>query len=102
MVLGHRMTHHAIVRARQRGVRQEELDLLLEFGEPTWNGSGATIISMNSAALRCARRELGREYGRVKVRDLYAVNVGGNIVTIGRRHGKLKNTRRTRHPKRGC
>ena len=86
------VSSHAADRRKERGIRQEEIDVLLRFGEYRPNGrGGATVVAMTAAARAKARNDLGREYSRLTKRlDIVVIVVDGVVVTVYRRRRRLK------------
>ena len=86
------VSSHAAGRCTERGIRQEEIDVLLRFGVYRPNGrGGATVVTMTAAGRAKAREDLGREYGRLTKRlDIVVMVVDGVVVTVYRRYRRLK------------
>ncbi len=86
------VSSHAVDRRQERGIRQEEIDIVLRFGEYRPNGrGGATIAAMTAAGRVKARQHLGPEYGRLTRRlDIVVVVVNGVVVTVYRRCRRLR------------
>ncbi len=57
-------TDHARQRSRQRGIPEDRIDIMIEFGERSWS-KGAHSFHVTKRARRRAERQLGRAYGRV-------------------------------------
>ncbi len=79
-------TTHAIHRCSQRGIRQQQVQWLLEFGCHTWN-RGAQVYFFDRARLKrlllklsSAERQLAE-----KAQKVYVVVVDGAVVTVGHR-----------------
>ena len=85
-------TSHAAGRRKQRGIRQEEVDVLLRYGGYRPNGrGGATVVAMTAAGRAKARADLGPEYDRLMKRlDIVVILVDGVLVTLYRRNRRLR------------
>ena len=57
-------TDHVRQRRQQRGIPEDRIDIMMEFGERSWS-KGAHSFHMTKRARRRAERQLGRAYGRV-------------------------------------
>ena len=87
-----RYTAHGAARCRQRGIRHEVVDLLLDYGQQGRH-HGADVIYMNKKARLQARRELGRRmFARIADRlDAYlVVSDDGAVITGAPRLRRLK------------
>ncbi|TXL70857.1 hypothetical protein FHP25_32655 [Vineibacter terrae] len=85
-------TAHGAARCRQRGIQQEVVDVLLDYGRQGRH-LGAEVIFMNKKARLHARRELGeRMFARIADRlDAYlVVSDDGAIITGAQRLKRLK------------
>ena len=83
---------HADRRRKERGIRHEEIDVLLCYGEYRLNGrGGAMVVAMSAAGRAEARADLGPEYDRlVKRLDIVVILVNGVLVTVYRRCRRLR------------
>jgi len=83
-----RTTEHADARLRQRGIPEELLGLLVEFGHERHDGHGARVLAFNKKARGRLRRALGpKVYARWESRlNVYAVvSLDESLVTVGHR-----------------
>lgn len=77
-------THHADVRARQRGIPPLILDLLLEFGSREHDARGAEIVFFDRHAKKYIEKHTGGLFSKLNEHlDAYAVLSGGKIITVG-------------------
>ena len=86
------LSSHASRRRKERGIRQEEIDVVLCFGDYRLNGrGGATVVAMTAAGRAEARADLGPEYDRLMKRlDIVVILVDGVLVTVYRRRRRLR------------
>lgn len=83
-VSGLALTGHAAARMRQRGIRAEALEALLDFGrERHLRSRGRTIVYLDKAARAWAGGRGGRAYA-ILGRDGVVVTVGHRYRRIGR------------------
>jgi hypothetical protein len=85
-------TSHGAARCRQRGIQQEIVDVLLDYGQQGRH-QGADVIYMNKESRLRASRELGkRVFARIADRlDAYlVVSDDGTIITAAQRLRRLK------------
>lgn len=86
-------THHARVRMQQRGISDEALDLLMQYGRSAHNHQGQVLVYMDRQLRKAALRACGREAGKAidRVKGLYAV-VGNNglVITVGHRYRRIR------------
>jgi hypothetical protein len=87
-----RMTDHAQVRTKQRGIPIPIVDLLLEFGSVVHDHRKGKIVFFDAASRRRVLRTKGKAFlrridGRL---DCYAViGSDGAVVTVGHRHKRI-------------
>lgn len=83
---------HAARRLKERGIRQEAINVLLCFGEYRPNGrGGATVVGMTATGRAKARADLGPEYDRLMKRlDIVVILVDGVLVTVYHRCRRLR------------
>ncbi len=87
-------SHHAYVRAQQRGIPPLIRDWLLQFGEERYDGRGGLLRFFSARS----RRELERFCGRAPVRRLaeylnaYLVEStsDGTVITVGHNYKALR------------
>ena len=86
-------SHHAAVRAQQRGIPPLVRDLLTEFGNSQYDGRGGVIKSFNGKSLRRMEKQLGSQPVRCLSRWLDAYIVvsafDGHTITIGHRDKRI-------------
>lgn len=81
---------HWQVRARQRAIPQQAIDLVLAYGDSVHDHQGAEIIYFSKRAKQRAERDGHvRGPGADKLADLYVVVAGGDLVTVGHRYKRL-------------
>ena len=84
------LTQHSCVRMKQRGVDQQMLDLLLDFGSIVPAG-GANYICFDNCSWEQVNRQVDlNKINRSKLRKLYAVEIGGRIVTVAHRLKRIR------------
>ena len=82
------LTQHARARLQQRGIPQNVLSELLDFGREVHDHRGSSVVYFNRQARERLRRACGNEeYRRLESHlNAYAVIGGqGQIVTVGHR-----------------
>lgn len=86
------MTLHALARMQQRGIPEQVLNLLLDFGQSQHDHRGAEILYFGKRALRQVERAAGHSALREveRHRRVYAVVTSeGGVSTVGHRNRKL-------------
>ena len=89
---GYRFTKHAQQRRQQRGIPEERIGIMMEFGERSWS-RGAHSLHMTKRARRRAERQLGRAYGRVADKFNFYLIIcphTGDVRTVAHREQRLK------------
>lgn len=84
-------THHAKVRARQRGVPTRTIDLLMRYGRRTYSHDGACIVTFDRAARDRIERECGHAAAQLKL-SAYAVLDATRqvVITLGHRSQRVR------------
>lgn len=85
-------THHAAIRAQQRGIPPMVDDLLDRYGHEEYDGHGAVTVYFDKQSLRVMERELGRRpISRfAEWHDAYKVrSVDGKTITLGHRTRRI-------------
>ena len=60
--IGHDLTAHARARMKQRGIRPEAVECLLDFGRESFDHRGGVVLYLDKAARRrLARAQPGRK-----------------------------------------
>lgn len=88
----YRFTKHARQRSQQRGIPDERIGIMMEFGERSWS-KGAHSFRMTKRARRRAARQLGRAYGRVADKFNFYLIIcpdTGAIRTVAPRKRRMK------------
>lgn len=70
-------TKHAKMRSNQRGIRKDELDVIIEFGKKKRSRDGSVSYYMTKRTCETAKRALGSAY--VKLSD----NIRSKAVVLG-------------------
>jgi hypothetical protein len=86
------LTPHARVRMQQRGIRQDALDALLDFGaERHVRSGGRAIVFLDKRArARLARVGLGGARAAERLKGAYAIVDGsGVVITVGHRFRRI-------------
>jgi len=87
-------THHASVRAQQRGIPPLIRDWLLAYGEEDYDGRGGVLRYFSNRSIRMMERSFGREPLRQMTRyfNSYLVesSVDGAVITMGHRLGSMR------------
>ena len=81
------LSAHAAIRLRQRSIPQAIVDLLIDFGEASSAGSGASRHSFSKRSWRAAAAYLGpaaKHYERY--RSAYVVMAGTSVITAAWAH----------------
>jgi len=92
-VIEERLTEHAAIRARQRGVDPVVLDCLLSFGSSVHDHQGGEIVVFDHKAFRRLERAVDAALLRrvSDHRSLYAVrSTDGALVTVGHRFRRVR------------
>ena len=87
------ITHHAQARLQQRGIPDNIVENLLEFGCHTYDHRGGTILFFDHKARNRLRRQIaGDPYKQIESHlDTYAVlGSDGVIITVGHRTQRIK------------
>ena len=86
------ITKHAEARMQQRGVTQEALDLLLDYGARAPAGKGAEIVYFDKKARDRLMKKSGSRAIRPGSKQLksYAVCKGAMIVTVGKLYRRVR------------
>lgn len=87
-----RMTSHAEVRLRQRGIRTDVLDCLLAYGRREHDHADCEILYFDTRAIERVQRQEGPQLAHLVSdhRDVYAVvDSDGCIVTAGHRFRRI-------------
>jgi hypothetical protein len=87
-----KLTQHAAVRMKQRGIREQTLECLFRYGSKVHDHRGRVIVFFDKQA----RKRLIAGYGQDNVRqldsqiDAYAViSEDGDVVTVGHRTKRI-------------
>jgi hypothetical protein len=91
--MSERLTEHAAVRARQRGVDPVVLDCLLAYGTAVHDHQGGEIVVFDRKAFRRLERSVDVTLVRrvADRRTLYAVRgMDGALVTVGYRYRRIR------------
>ncbi|OYD53807.1 hypothetical protein CGK74_11415 [Thauera propionica] len=86
------ITHHAARRLQQRGIPDDILPLLMQFGAREYDKRGAKLIYLTHKGRERIRRTVGADlYNRLEpVLDIYAVvDTAGTVVTVGHRTHRI-------------
>ena len=81
-------SNHMVVRSQQRGIKEEIVDVLIDFGDPSHTRGGTISYCMNKKSRKRARAELGGAKYRELERWMgcYAVvSPEGTVITLARR-----------------
>ena len=85
-------TPHARARMQQRGIRPDELEMLLDFGtERHLHQQGCEVVFWDKKArARLAKRDPGAARAAERVKRTYAVvGSSGEVITIGHRYKRI-------------
>jgi len=80
-------TKHAETRQQQRGIKNETVDLLLQYGKKTYKNNGTAVLCFPKKV----QTQLEQEYKNIKnLRNAYAlITTNENrIITVGHRYKK--------------
>ena len=85
------LTAHARSRMKQRGIRPEAVECLLDFGRESFDHRGGVVLYLDKAARRrLARAQPGRK-DLERVAGMYAVlGMDGAVITVGHRRGRVR------------
>jgi hypothetical protein len=88
------LTQHAAIRMQQRGIKEETLNCLFQYGKKTYDRRGCLVVYFDKQARK--RIQLN-QYENIPPKsiqawmDTYAVvTVDGEILTVGHRFKKIK------------
>lgn len=88
------MTHHAVIRAQQRGLPPFVDQLLDQYGHEEHDGRGAIAVQFDKDGRRKMEREMGRELVRRLGNWLNAYKIrsshDGATITVGIRYKKIR------------
>ncbi len=82
------LTRHARVRMRQRGIRAEQLELLLEYGRERHLHQGCEIVFLDKAARRRMEHADPRA-ARIPGNAYAILGRNGVVVTVGHRYRRI-------------
>ena len=91
-------TRHIEKRKRQRGISDECIKVVLEFGKKERTRDNCYSYSMTQQTYDLAQKKLGDDFRRVrdKVRRIYVVvGAGGSIVTAAYRNNHSRRGKRS-------
>lgn len=82
------MSRHADKRAKQRGIHEDALPLLMAYGQSEHDGQGGIRYFMTTAALDTLRRVVGHTQKLDELAGVYAVVSadGQTAITLGHRY----------------
>lgn len=86
------LSQHADIRAQQRGIPRDVLDILLRYGRQEHDHMGGLVVTFDAHSLeRVMRQEPASTWRRVsESRSLYAViDISGHVITAGHRYRRL-------------
>lgn len=86
------MSQHARVRMQQRGIPEDVLLLLFQFGEKEYDHRGAAVMYLTRGSREKLLRAIGKEQAHRLERALnvYAVvDIDGYVVTVGHRTRRI-------------
>ena len=89
---GTTLTHHAARRLQQRGIPEDVLPLLVQFGAHEYDKHGAKLVYLTHKSRERIKRTVGADrYNRLEpVLDIYAVvDTDGTVVTVGHRTHRI-------------
>lgn len=89
---GTTLTHHAARRLQQRGIPEDLVPLLVQFGTCEYDKRGAKLIYLTHKGRERIRRTVGADqYSRLEpTLDIYAVvDTAGTVVTVGHRTHRI-------------
>lgn len=87
-----KLTQHANVRAKQRGISPLVVDLLVRFGARQKSGDGTEICYFNRYARKALSAYVGGAIGKLSEDlDAYAIINGDQVVTVGPRYKRIQN-----------
>jgi hypothetical protein len=87
------LSQHACTRMQQRGISQDALCRLLDYGREAHGHDGSVTVYFDKEARRRLERDAGTETRKqlTRLARLYAVLGGdGGVVTVGHRYRRLK------------
>ena len=85
-------TAHWEVRAAQRSIPAEAIDLVLEYGATMHDHRGAEIVYLDKRGKRLIEQDVGRDRIRDldKMLDVYLVVGRAGIATVGHRYRRVR------------
>ncbi|NMF96155.1 hypothetical protein GPA27_01925 [Aromatoleum toluolicum] len=86
------MTHHATRRLQQRGIQEEVLPLLMQFGAHEYDKRGAKLMYLTHKRKERIHRTVGSDaFRRIEpALDVYAVvDKRGTVITVGHRTHRI-------------
>ena len=86
------MTRHAVKRSQQRGITEEEMEFVIEFGEERYVGEGCYSYSMGKRSRLKAKAELGdKNYRRFAELDVYVIVLpDGAVRTVAHKDDRIR------------
>ena len=87
------LTHHALTRMQQRGIRPEALEALLDYGRACHlHSKGREVVFFDKKArarLENERPATAREAARLS-RTYAVIGSDGTVITVGHRYRRLR------------
>ena len=88
--IGHDLTAHAQARMKQRGIRPEAVECLLDFGRESFDHRGGVVLYLDKAARRRLSRAPPGRKDLERLAGMYAVlSTDGAVITVGHRRGRV-------------
>ena len=88
------LTNHAEIRAKQRGVESQIIELLLKYGDSIPARHNAKIRVFNKTAIAKVKRKYGHDFvskNHEKFRAyLVQARDNNNVITVGKRYSNLR------------
>ena len=85
------LTQHAQIRCKQRGIRSEVVDVILDYGRRK-RRHGAEICYLDQAARQRAWSDMGRKaYARIadRLHTYLVLSDDGQVVTVAKRFRRI-------------
>lgn len=84
------MTRHAVRRSQQRGITEEEMEFVMEFGKESHAGKGSYSYWLDQKARLRAKAELGDAgYRRLARRNIYVIaSERGTVLTAAHKRAR--------------
>ena len=87
-------TKHAMTRAQQRGIDQQAVSIIMEYGHYSHVRGDTKSWSMSKQEKRYARGDLGKAFTKIEKKLGYLVVKNNTLITVAHPYKKFKKNKR--------